>query len=461
MDKILAILCFILGLAMLLFAFPEGNVALLATVILAGLAVFIIRKQFPVDSDFLVRVFLLGLIARVSFGLLVHVFDLREFFGGDAETYDRLADKVVKVWFGYSSASDVYTSRDMLRLEGIGWGMSYFLAFIYSIVGRNILAAQFIYAVIGAAISPLLYTCSNMIFNNRRVGQVAAILAALYPAFIIWTGQLLKDGLIIFLLVLVMAMVLSLQKKFSYSAVLLLIFGLFGIISLRFYIFYMIAVAVAGTFIVGLGGSTQSIARRIVVLVILGLSMTYLGVIRYANTEFERYGSLESVQRSRSDAANRSDSGFGEDIDVRTSQGAILAIPVGFTYLMLAPFPWQVANFRQMITLPDMLIWWFSIPFLISGLIYSIRFRLKGSLGILIFSLMLSMVYSIFQGNVGTAYRQRTQIQVFLFIFIGVGWTLFLEKRENQKSVKLMKQRRMENRLRDRSNEESNQDPSK
>jgi len=37
-------------------------------------------------------------------------------------------------------------------------------------------------------------------------------------------------------------------------------------------------------------------------------------------------------------------------------------------------------------------------------------------------------------GNVGTAYRQRTQIQVFLFIFLGVGVTIYKERKEDRKS---------------------------
>lgn len=447
MDKLLAILCFLVCVAIIVFAFPEGNVAFLALIIFGGIALFIIKTQSGVDKNFLIRIFLLGLIARILFGLIIHVFDLREFFGGDAETYDLLASKIAQVWFDGANPGELYTNRDLIRLRGIGYGMSYILAGIYSIFGRNILAAQFIYAVVGAGIAPLIYTCSHKIFNNRRAGQIAAILAALYPAFIIWSGQLLKDGLIIFLLVLVMVMVLKLQEKFTYSSVIFLIIGLFGIITLRFYIFYMIAVAVAGTFIVGLSSNSQSIARRVVVLVILGLSMTYLGVIRYATFEFARYGNLESIQRSRTDASSRSESGFGEDIDVTTTQGAITAIPVGLIYLMLAPFPWQVANFRQMITLPDMLIWWCSFPFLISGILFSMRNRLRGSLGILIFTLMLSLAYSLFQGNVGTAYRQRAQIQVFLFIFIGVGWTLLLERKENEKMQKNIRREQLEERL--------------
>jgi hypothetical protein len=51
---------------------------------------------------------------------------------------------------------------------------------------------------------------------------------------------------------------------------------------------------------------------------------------------------------------------------------------------------------------------------------------------------MLTMAYSIFQGNVGTAYRQRSQILVFYFIFVAVGAVLVLERRENRKRQELM-----------------------
>ena len=91
------------------------------------------------------------------------------------------------------------------------------------------------------------------------------------------------------------------------------------------------------------------------------------------------------------------------------------------------------------------------MPLLVAGIWYTIRNRLRSSIPVLIFSLMLTLAYSIFQGNVGTAYRQRTQIQVFLFIFISVGITLFLEARENRKLVVEAKRRRIEEGLRARS----------
>ncbi|MBA3243068.1 MAG: hypothetical protein H0T60_17750 [Acidobacteria bacterium] len=46
---------------------------------------------------------------------------------------------------------------------------------------------------------------------------------------------------------------------------------------------------------------------------------------------------------------------------------------------------------------------------------------------------MLTLAYSIFQGNVGTAYRQRAQILVFYFIFVAVGAVLVKEARESRR----------------------------
>ena len=45
---------------------------------------------------------------------------------------------------------------------------------------------------------------------------------------------------------------------------------------------------------------------------------------------------------------------------------------------------------------------------------------------------MLTLAYSVFQGNVGTAYRQRSQLLVFYFIFVAVGAVLVKEKREGR-----------------------------
>jgi hypothetical protein len=445
MDKILIILCALLGLSMIVLAFPDGAISVLLTIIISVPAIFLIRRNAE-EKDFLTNVFLVALLVRLGFGLFIHIFDLRELFGPDAPGFDFWGQRLVEVWQGLPVPDDESTSR-AVSMTNPGWGINYLVGFIYFICGQSILAAQSFCGVIGALTAPMAYFCAEKVFNNQRVAKNSALFIALFPSMILWSSQLLKDGLIIFLLVLTMTLVLQLQKKFSFTAVVFLILSLFGIMSLRFYIFYMVAVAVAGSFIVGLSISMQSIIRNAIVVVLIGLALTYLGVIRNASSDLEKYASLEQVQRNRDYLSETAESGFGQDVDVSTSEGAIGAIPVGFAYLMLAPFPWQVNKLNQTLVLPEVLFWWTLIPIMIIGLWYALKNRLRSALPILLFTFMLTISYSIFQGNVGMAYRQRTQIQVFLFIFVAVGWEIIRERRENKTFQRRVKQQKIRHRL--------------
>jgi cation transport ATPase len=99
---------------------------------------------------------------------------------------------------------------------------------------------------------------------------------------------------------------------------------------------------------------------------------------------------------------------------------------------MFAPFPWDFETVRQLITLPEMIVWWFAFPLLVLGLWYSIRHRLRQVSPIVIFTTMLTLAYSLFQGNIGTAYRQRSQLLVFYFIFVAVGAVIVKERSEEK-----------------------------
>lgn len=444
MKRLPIVLSFFVALGVMLLTLPEGVAAISLTVI-TSLIVIVIIRQFDDESKFLVNIFLWALICRILFGTILHIFEWREFFGGDALTYDFFGDRLTEIWRGNISTTD-WLSQRAVSTTGPGWGMNYLVAIIYFIFGRNIFAAQCFCGVIGAATAPMVYICARKVFQNVRVSRISAILVAFFPAFIIWSSQLLKDGLIVFMLVLAITMVLQLQEKIDYFAIAVLIFSLFAIISLRFYIFYMVAIAVVGSFIIGKSGSVTSVIRGFIAVGILGIALTYLGVLKNAGADFEKYGNLEIIQASREDLT-KAGSGFGEDLDVSTTQGALIALPIGFLYLIFAPFPWQIANFRIAITLPEVLVWWSMIPLAISGLWYTLKHRLRNAISILIFTFLLTIAYSIFQGNVGTAYRQRAQIQVFLFIFIAVGWTLMKEKRENRMIVKEERRNRIQERL--------------
>jgi 4-amino-4-deoxy-L-arabinose transferase-like glycosyltransferase len=400
-------------------------------------------RHYAEEKEFITTLFLGALVVRLAFGMFVQVFDLVSFFGGDAVTFHNQGAVIADYWNGLIDSRDWYYQWATSTTRP-GWGMNYLVAGIYYVTGKNMLAAQSFCGVIGAATAPMVYFCAKKLFANNRVARFSALAIAFFPSFVIWSGQLLKDGVVIFLLVVAMTMVLQLQEKLSYAAVVALLIALGGIVTIRFYIFYMLAIAVAGSFVIGVSEKSTSIVRRSAILLMLGLGLTYFGVLRSANTDFEKYGDLDKIQLSRMDLARSADSGFNEDADVSTTEGALTTLPVGLAYLMLAPFPWQLGSLRQTITLPEVLVWWALIPFMISGIIFSVKSRLRTAFPILFFSATLTLAYSIFQGNVGTAYRQRTQIQVFLFIFIAVGWELWKEKREDRKAEEKRKRRKFD-----------------
>ena len=434
MNALLVVLSLILCGAVSLFV--EGGAA--AMLLCACLSLAVVKAGGAAVEEqrrFLVQIFAAGLLVRVLIGTIIYGFRLQEFFGGDAYTYDYMGRALLAAW-GNPRQNEALVNT--WREGGTGWGMGYLVAYIYYFFGANMLAVQMFNAVVGAATAPVIFLCARHIFGNLRVARLAAYAVAFYPSLVLWSAQGLKDGPIVFLLAVALLATLKLGERISPGYLTLLIVSMGGMLTLRFYIFYMLSAAVAGSFVIGMRKLTgQSLARQLVVVVVAGLALTYVGVLRTAGEQLDRYGNLEAVQRSRADLAASAGSGFGRDVDVSTTSGALTAIPVGMTYLLFAPFPWQLASLRQSITLPEMIVWWASFPLLVAGTWFTLRHRLRRALPILIFTAMLTLAYSVFQGNVGTAYRQRSQLLVFYFIFVSVGAVLVKERSEDRRRAQI------------------------
>ena len=409
-------------------AYDAGQAVIFCLILAIIVGCFVYRNQE--HRSFLLQLFGWALVMRMIVATGIFIFNVQEFFGGDALTYDYFGYAQMKAWQG-----DTYyqvIANHFMEGQASAWGMINMVAIVYSIIGRNTLAVQYVNSIIGAATAVLIFSCAQHVYKNVRVAKIAGIYVAFFPSLVLWSAQGLKDAPIVFFLVLAILASLRLSEKLTVKHVAILIAALFSILSLRFYVFYMIVVAIAGGFLIGLQKITPTnFARQFIVILLMGVSLTYLGVTRYANAQFSRYATLEQVNRSRADLA-RAGSGFGQEVDVSTTEGAISTIPIGLIYLLFAPFPWQLVSLRQSITLPEMIIWWLSFPLMVLGVWYSIKYRLRQISPILLFTTMLSIAYSVFQGNVGTAYRQRAQLLVFYFVFVAVGFVLLKEKQENR-----------------------------
>jgi Dolichyl-phosphate-mannose-protein mannosyltransferase len=415
-----------------IYLMPTVAPGALAFCVGVSIPTFIAVARARQDRAFLMRLFTLAVLARIILASIIYLGNMQEFFGGDANTYHAFGQSLNQSWHGDDYHGDRYAA--FIQSGAGAWGMLYVVAAVYEVLGPNMFAIQLINASVGASTAIVVYYVTQTLFNNSRVSKLAAILVAFFPSLMLWSSQALKDGLIIMALALCILATLRLMEKITVPYLLTLGVCLAALLSLRFYIFYMMAAAVGGSFVIGLKSArAQSFVHRFVAIGLIGLAFTWFGVIRFAAAQFEKYGNLHMVQMSRLDQARNAESGFGKDVDVQTTEGALTVIPLGLLYLLFAPFPWQLASLRQSLALPEMIVWWAAFPLLVLGWWYAIRHRLRQVAPIVLFTTMLTLAYAVFQGNVGTAYRQRSQLLVFYFIFVAVGAVIVKEKAEEKR----------------------------
>src|SRR6185436_16233546 len=183
-------------------------------------------------------------------------------------------------------------------------GMIYIIATVYRLVGRNMLAVQFVNSVLGAATAPAIFLIAHSIFGNLRVARIASMFVAFFPSLVLWSSQGLKDGPIVFMLALSVLLTLRLGERISFKNAFLLAAVLATLTTFRFYLFFMVVTAIVGAFTIGLKEFTiTSFLRQLMIVVGIGLALTYLGVIQTANLQFGFYSDLTVVERSRKDLA--------------------------------------------------------------------------------------------------------------------------------------------------------------
>lgn len=394
----------------------DGLLAALLALIWNTLILSRIRANYPrEEATFLVRVYALTLSLRYGLAIFLNAYatdyTFTVTFWGDSTTYDAFGHMIAQIWSGEGAIGP---------LIGAMHSFAYVVGAIYFVFGRNQLLVQFVNGTLGALAVIVIYAIARDLFD-KQVARWAALFMAFFPQMIFWSGAIYKDPAVILCIAICIYALLNLRRSFKLGPLVLFLTSLVSLMFLRFYIFYFVAFATVGTFLFAQRRrALASIAAQITLAVAFAGAFSFVAD-RETIAQHTQYFDLEKVQVSRLDLARSGRSGFAETADVSTAQGALSVLPTGLLYLMFAPFPWAVSGIRQVLTVPEMLVWYALMPALVRGLIHTVRHRFRDSLPILVYAVSLTLAYAIFQGNVGTAYRQRTQISMFYFIFIGVG----------------------------------------
>ena len=381
-------------------------------VVLLALTFWGLSREPDVDvRTWLVRLALAALALRLVLVLVVQFRISPYFFAPDAEAYERIGREIGNYWAGEGFAP---------RAIREGWRPGYYHlnAVFYSAFGDSRLALVVLNIFAGVWTALITFYLTRE-FLPLASAKLAGILTAVFPSLVLWSVLNIRDALATLCTVVLVLYGLRLAKKFRPAH--LWIFGaaLLGLSLLRDYMAFLVVLGLA------IGSVTAIRPDRVGATMLFGtgvaLALTYLADQVGLFSAIRPEGLLETAQALRGGLQRGATSAFGVGADTRTIGAALQYIPIGGSYLLFAPFPWDIATTLQAAAMPETLLWYPLFLLSLLGFRISVRNRLTAALVPVSVLLVVVSSYALVEGNFGTAYRHRAQIMPLFFVFSGVG----------------------------------------
>ncbi len=276
-----------------------------------------------------------------------------DYLGGDANTYHNFARGILSHW---TEGTALPTAI------GVGKsGYGYALASLYWILGTDRIVGLALNAAASAALIPLMHDTTRRLFGREATKPVRWIVA-LQPGFLIWTSQLLREAVILFLLAVALNATVRCIERVSPTRLLTIGLAIGALltdpIEHRSSCIRRAACAASSSpqrnAFAAIGSGLAAAFALVAVVAVLGLGQAGFNATSNA--------SLDDVQRSRASSGRAAESGFLEDADVSDSSKAISFLPIGLTQTTLGPFPWSVSSVRQIPGLLETMTIWLLDP---------------------------------------------------------------------------------------------------
>lgn len=371
-----------------------------------------------------IKIFLAALVVRFAASVAIYEFGLVRVLGDEDGSGWYSGVILMKTWVQKHVGLVELPAVLFEAFEEHHRGYGYLLGLLFYITDSPArLPAAALNCFCGALIVVFAYRIANSLFSPwvaTRVGW----LACLFPSLIIWSAQTVKEPVIILLESIALYTCVRLkQSGFSTRYVVLCGAAMLLLLPFRFYAAYLTAItAMVSLAVPQLGKRKFSIFSALAVAVIVIPLAISSGILAKSEVQIEQFN-VQRIQQFRVNVATGG-SGYKSQYDMSTPSGFVLGTGVGAAHLLLAPFPWQLggASLRMLLSLPEMLAWWWLFFFgFAPGVRHIVRTRLSDVLPLLIFICGLGLLYSMMFGNVGLIFRQRAQLLPWLLIFAVVG----------------------------------------
>ena len=426
--------------------FPEYSFSL--DILFLGLIIgfWCIHLNAPEDAKFLLMVFLAGYLLRILLAIILHLYSLpfgygesrfgfEGFFIGDSWGYYNNGRLFSSFWEqGYFP--DMETFRVRYSLSRTVSAYDYFNGSVIWFTGeRTPLMFFFLNSTFGAFSILLIYFIAVRLAGNK-FARYASVFYCFWPSILLWSTQNLKEPICSFLVYIVILGMITLLRKFSVWYLLVIVLASYILTMFRslmgavaaalFLIFYLILLAES---------------RNKILYVLIGVILTimaYWVISRHAMFTWTKElmfknGGIDISYFLERLSIDRSLRAFGgsailPNLEYTSLAKLLFFAPVGIAIVFLLPFPWQIGSAMQIISIPEMLVWYALIPCTLYGCIHCFR-KDRGQAAIVtLYILIMACMLGLAEGNVGTLFRHRSVIFGLCLIFTATGFQLQKER---------------------------------
>jgi len=306
-----------------------------------------------------------------------------------------------------------------------GWFQ--FTGFVYYLFGPNPVYIQLINILLGALTPLVVFRLVLEVFRVEKLARVTAMLVAFFPSFIYWSCLMLKDPLSIFSVSLLVLAIVRLRRSFSVGALMAMAFSLTMLLGVREYLFFVSLFLIVVSYMPVEGRRTIPLLVTMAGVVVLIGIVTYFAGFGVFGSDYIRqshYFDLEYINQSRINISHGTGAFFDDPEDAvwgesagSTFRALVAAIYFFFVSIDLS----QIGSLRQLMALPEVLVFLFLLPSLARGLIHSWHHARQASLPLAVFAFGLLVVYGSAATNMGAMFRWRMQALPLLLTFMVYG----------------------------------------
>jgi hypothetical protein len=407
---------------------PEAMIPMtIEFLLLLGVTLLLLRREPDRDArGWLTKLIMVALLLRLAAVFVVYyVAPSPYFFALDMLNFEREGELLSLHWQGLGPAPILQSSRQI--------AYPYINAFFHYLLGASTMGTAVLNVFAGTWTAVLTFLLGREMLNER-VGKVAAVLVAVYPSLILWSVLNIRDALTSLIVAFIVLVAVRSPRRRIRSLIVLA--G--ALVVLSTFRDYMGILLLAG---IGMGWVASVRRGRVGTTMVVGTLLTLVVVllaVRFGMFSVEVIEDpLASAAQLRTGLQQGAGSVFGAGADTGTVGGALRFLPLGLAFFLFAPFPWAIASSLQLVTLPEVFLWYALIPFTVMGLKAVMGSKSRQSLVVIGVLMVILVTYALVEGNFGTAYRHRAQVMPLFFLFTAAGAVQYRIRREARRTARM------------------------